>query len=103
VREQFQQDPLVFHDRFPVRTGAEALRATRLLRRGMAEIHTPLLVIHGTGDLVAHPRGSRELIARAAAADKTLRLYEGLYHECLSEPERDAVLADILAWLDARS
>jgi alpha-beta hydrolase superfamily lysophospholipase len=38
----------------------------------------------------------------AASADKTLRLYDGLYHEIFNEPERDAVLADVIAWLDAR-
>ncbi len=37
------------------------------------------------------------------SSDKTLKLYEGLYHEILNEPERLQVLADVVEWLDARS
>ena len=40
---------------------------------------------------------------RAASGDKTLKLYEGLYHEILNEPERQTVLDDLLSWLDDRS
>jgi acylglycerol lipase len=38
-----------------------------------------------------------------SSADKTLKLYEGLYHEILNEPERETVLADIVGWLDERT
>ncbi len=34
--------------------------------------------------------------------DKQLKLYEGLYHEILNEPERDQVMQDMIDWLDAR-
>ena len=69
----------------------------------MAEaIELPLLVLHGTGDLVVDPRGSRELHARARSTDKTVKLYEGLYHDLLHEPEKEQVMADLIEWLDAR-
>jgi len=98
----FEDDPLVFHGRFPVRTGAEILRALRRVRRRMEAVELPLLVFHGTGDMVTDPQGSRQLHARAGSADKTLRLYEGLYHDLLHEPERETVLDDLLDWLGAR-
>ena len=56
--------------------------------------------MHGTGDFATDPQGSRLLVVRAGSADKTLRLYTGLYHEVFSEPERDQVVADLLAWLE---
>jgi alpha-beta hydrolase superfamily lysophospholipase len=31
-----------------------------------------------------------------------LKAYKGLYHEIFNEPEHDAVLADVDAWLSAR-
>jgi alpha-beta hydrolase superfamily lysophospholipase len=40
---------------------------------------------------------------RAGSPDRTLRLYDGLYHELLNEPERRVVLGDVIAWLDART
>ncbi len=100
VVEEFRNDPLVFHGGFPVRTAAEILRAAGRLQTAAGHLTLPLLVLHGTGDRVTDPRGSRLLVARAGSTDKTLRLYPGLYHELLSEPEREQVLADLLAWLD---
>jgi acylglycerol lipase len=100
VVEAFRNDPLVFHGRFPVRTGAEILRAAKRIQTGVSRLGLPLLVLHGTGDVVTDPRGSRLLVARAGSANKTLRLYTGLYHEVFSEPEREQVVADLVAWVD---
>ena len=103
VVEAFRNDPLVFHGRFPVRSGAEILRAAKLVQNGAAALRLPLLILHGGGDYVTDPSGSRRLHERAASTDKTLHIYPGLYHEVFSEPERDQVLADLLAWLDAHA
>lgn len=102
VVAQFRTDPLVFHGRFPVRTGAEILRAAQQVQDAAGRIRLPLLVLQGTGDRVVDPQGSRLLHDRAASADKTLRLYPGLYHDLLHEPEREQVQADLIAWLDDR-
>jgi acylglycerol lipase len=102
VVAQVESDPLVFHGRIPSRTGAEILRAAHRLRSQLGEIELPLLVLHGTGDLLTDPEGSRELYARAKSADKTLRLYEGVHHDLLHEPEKCQVTADLIEWLDAR-
>jgi alpha-beta hydrolase superfamily lysophospholipase len=102
VVEAFKNDPLVFHDRFPVRTGAEILLAAKRIQLGLEQLRLPLLILHGTKDVVTDADGARLLAERAGSTDKTLRLYPGLYHEVFSEPEREQVLADLLAWLDAR-
>jgi alpha-beta hydrolase superfamily lysophospholipase len=31
-----------------------------------------------------------------------LNVYQGLYHEVFNEPERAAVLSDVVDWIDAR-
>jgi lysophospholipase len=41
--------------------------------------------------------------ARAGSVDRTLRMYDGLYHELFHEPEKGVVLGDVVAWLDART
>ena len=99
---QFGDDPLVFHGRFPVRSGAEILRAGDLARAQFEDVRAPLLILHGTADRVAAVEASQDLIERAEATDKTLRLYAGLFHEVLNEPEREQVLADLTQWLDRR-
>jgi alpha-beta hydrolase superfamily lysophospholipase len=98
-----RNDPLVFHGRFPARTGAEILQAASRLRSRMEAIELPFLLMHGTADLVTDVSGSRELHARARSTDKTLELYEGLYHDLLHEPEREQVTADLIEWLAARA
>jgi acylglycerol lipase len=102
VVAQAEADPLVFHGRFPVRTGAEILRAMQTAREGLESLWLPLLILQGTADRVTMMEGSQELYTRAGSSDKTLRLYEGLYHEVLQEPEREQVLADLIAWLKER-
>jgi alpha-beta hydrolase superfamily lysophospholipase len=103
VVRKFREDPLVFHGRFPVRTGAEILRAGEVARQRFAEVRVPLLILHGTADRVAVAEASQALYVQAEAADKQLRLYDGLYHEVLNEPEREQVLADLIAWVHART
>lgn len=102
VVDQFHRDPLVFHGRFPVRTGAEILHAADRVEGQMEAIRLPFLVLHGTGDAVADPEGSRLLYQRAGSTDKTLKLYDGLYHDLFHEPEKEQLTADVIEWLGAR-
>ena len=96
----YESDPLVHHGGIPARTGAELNRAMERIRHRMEALEVPLLIMHGTRDLLADPEGSRQLYERAESGDKDLRLYEGLYHEILNEPEKGQVLADMIDWLD---
>ena len=66
----------------------------------MESITLPLLVLHGSADRLADPEGSKSLYERAQSTDKTLKLYEGLYHEVMNEPEKEMVLGDIVAWME---
>ncbi len=56
---------------------------------------------------MAKPTASPRLRARAICSptsrstDKRLEIYPGLFHEIYNEPERDAVLDDLIGWFDA--
>ncbi|MBN2476545.1 MAG: lysophospholipase [Pirellulales bacterium] len=102
VVAQFRNDPLVFHDRFPVRIGAEILRAAAKVPTRAGAIRAPLLILQGTADRVVDPAGADRLEALAGSRDKTLLRYEGLYHDLLHEPEKAQVFADLIGWLDQR-
>jgi len=95
-------DQLVFTGAIRVRTGYEILRLTSYLQQHLQRVAVPLLVMHGADDLVTDPEGSRALYERASSADKSLRLYHGLLHDLLIEPEKDRVMDDIVAWLSRR-
>jgi alpha-beta hydrolase superfamily lysophospholipase len=100
VVRQFREDPLVFHGRFPVRTGAEILRAGEVVRQRFQEVRVPLLILHGTADRVATVDASRALYEQAQTDNKRLCIYDGLYHEVLNEPEREQVRADLIEWIE---
>lgn len=102
VVEEANTDPLNYHGRTLARTGAELLRASEHARSRLGELDTPFIVIHGTADLLATPEWSTRLYERASAADKTLKLYDGLYHETFNEPEKEKVLTDLGTWLGER-
>jgi acylglycerol lipase len=101
VVKHYDNDPLNYRGGTPARTGAEIVRATRRIQAQMEAITLPLLILHGTADRLTDIEGSKQLYARAASSDKTLKLYDGLYHEILNEPEKARVLEDIVQWLDA--
>ena len=99
----YESDPLVYRGRALAGTTGALIRAIRTIEAQMEAVTLPLLLLHGTADGLTDPEGSRRLHERAASADKTLKLYEGLYHEVLNEPEKERVLTDIVQWLDERT
>lgn len=101
--QAYETDPLVYRGPGHPASMAAGIRARRRIERDMEAISLPLLLLHGTGDLLTPPAGSEALFARAASKDKTLKLYDGLYHEVFNEPEQDEVLDDLVEWLGART
>jgi alpha-beta hydrolase superfamily lysophospholipase len=99
VVKAYDADPLVCHGRLPVRTVAELAAAIEVFPDSVGTITIPTLILYGTADGLCPPAGSVMLGERVGAGDKTVKAYDGLFHEILNEPERDVVLADIRAWL----
>lgn len=64
----------------------------------------PILLIAGTRDPVGeNGRGVRRLLAAYQAAGLecvSMKLYDGARHELVNETVREAVTADVIAWLD---
>jgi len=102
VVDAYVNDPLVYRGKITCRFGAEMLATLRKLPSEMPEINLPILIMHGTADRLCDPEGSRILYDQASSRDKTLKLYEGFYHEIFNEPGHKQVLADMEAWLAAR-
>jgi len=101
VVEKYDSDPLNYRGGVPARTGGEMNRIIKFIKANMEKITLPILIMHGTADRLAAPQGSKDLYARVQSTDKTLKLYEGFYHEILNEPEQGEVIADMVQWLDA--
>ncbi|XP_075096639.1 uncharacterized protein LOC107794937 isoform X2 [Nicotiana tabacum] len=95
-------DPLVFTGAIRVRTGYEILRITANLQQNLSSFTIPFLVLHGTDDAVTDPEASKKLYAEALSTDKNIKLYDGLLHDLLFEPEREEIMKEIIVWLSQR-
>ncbi|KAJ9678101.1 hypothetical protein PVL29_022864 [Vitis rotundifolia] len=95
-------DPLVYTGSIRVKTGYEILRISTYLQQNLSRLRVPFLVLHGAADNVTDPEASKKLHEEAASTDKRFKLYEGLLHDLLFEPEREAITQDIIEWLNCR-
>jgi acylglycerol lipase len=96
-------DPLILQKNGPVRTAAQLLRAMQRVQHNLQAFSAPVLILHGTADLLTNPEGSKKLFELAGSKDKTLKIYEGLVHDLVHEPEKARVIADITTWLESRT
>lgn len=99
----YDEDPLVFRGKVPVRTAAELLVSAERVSPRLPTLRLPLLVLHGGADAIATPAGANLVYEGAASVDKTLRVYGGLYHEIFNEPEKDSVLDDVVTWIETHT
>ena len=99
VVTDYLNDPLVFHGKTPARLAAELLKAMRRVAKEADKITLPLMVVQGGQDKLVDPDGAQMLYDKAGSKDKTLKIYEELYHELFNEPERARVLKDMETWL----
>jgi len=101
VVETYVNDPLVFHGKTPARLAAELLKAMLRVTAEADKISLPFIVVQGSEDKLVDPGGAQMLYDKAGSKDKTIKVYEGLYHEVFNEPERARVLKDVETWLAA--
>lgn len=101
VVKAYVDDPLV-HDRVTPRLVRFIVDAGREVLAAAPRWRLPTLLMWAGADRCVAPRGSEAFAAAAPAAVLQHQAWPGLFHEILNEPERDAVLARLTAWLSAQ-
>ncbi len=86
----------------PAQTSKVIIDAASRLNEEFPLIKLPVLILHGTDDKATNPGGSQFFYDNAGSTDKTLKLYEGHYHDLLNDVDKEVVMADINDWIDAR-
>lgn len=63
----------------------------------------PVLVVHGTEDMVCSVETAKQFIEKVPAEDKRISLYEGGYHELQNEPDgvKEKFVDECVAWAEA--
>ena len=103
VVEVMNNDPLIAHEVQPTKTVQQLVLADERLKAEMGTIKLPLLILHGTMDKATKPSGSQYFYDNASSQDKTIKLYEGHYHDLLNDVGKETVMNDIIDWLNSRN
>ena len=101
VVRNYINDPLV-HGVASTRFYTELIRAVSETLQGGNKLTIPCLVMVGTGDGIVDSPTTQEFFKTIASPDKTLKVYKGLYHEVLNEPDKQKLLDEINSWVSAR-
>lgn len=104
VVADYANDPLNAHGKVVARTLGEIVYFVEMLPAALPLVKLPLLVMHGRDDKLAGVAGSEMVVDRVSSKDKTLKIYDGLYHEVFNElpADRAVVLKDLTDWISAR-
>lgn len=98
VVSRFHDDPFCHRVMTP-RAYTEAMANLALLNAERERIRAPLfMALAGEDRIVSTPAADR--FAGTLTSNVTVRLYPGMYHNILHEPDRARVLGDLAPWLD---
>ena len=103
VVKAYNNDPLVFHGKITASISVGSLRAMQRVEEESVRISLPLFILQGSADRIVDPTGAKWLYDKVGSKDKTLKIYENLYHEVHNEPERTMMFNDLQSWLSTRT
>ena len=101
VGAAYAADPLVGR-RVSARWFTASLQAMHEAHANAAKLAVPTLMMAAGDDFLADTEATRRFAKNAPAAKVQLQVWDGLYHELLNAPEREAVLDRIRGWIEAR-
>jgi alpha-beta hydrolase superfamily lysophospholipase len=99
VVDAYVHDPLNYTGKLRARWGTELLKTMIRLQSKISELSLPILIMQGSADRISDPSSSTMLFDGVKSKDKSLKLYEGFYHEIFNDPERQQVFLDMETWL----
>jgi alpha-beta hydrolase superfamily lysophospholipase len=97
VVRAYLEDPLV-QRKITASLASEMLSAMKRTAAAAAAVRVPMLLLHGEGDRICPVAGSRNFFEQLKVTQRELHTYPGLRHEIFNEPERAAVLDDLIGW-----
>jgi acylglycerol lipase len=101
VVDAYVNDPLVYTGKITARLAAELLKTMQHVRESAHKIQKPVMIAQGSCDKLVDPSGAQLLYDLLGSRDKTIKSYDGLYHEIFNEPEHEQVLNDVKIWIEA--
>jgi acylglycerol lipase len=100
VVQAYINDPLVHTGKTTARLAAELLKTMQRVTAEAGKITLPVLILQGNADRLVAPDGAQMLYDTVRSSDKTIKIYDRLFHEVFNEPEHDQVLNDVATWVE---
>lgn len=99
VVENYRKDPLV-HGKISFSLFYSAMFAADIALENASALKVPLLLMHGSDDLICSQAGSREFASKTELAE--LKIWEGGLHELHNELFRQEVFSYLIKWINTR-
>jgi alpha-beta hydrolase superfamily lysophospholipase len=96
-------DPLIADESQPSKSMEQLVKADERLEKEFSKITLPVFILHGTNDKATKPSGSQFFYDNAGSTDKTIKFYEGHYHDLLNDLDKEIVMNDIISWVKNHS
>ncbi len=97
VIDAYIADPMV-HDKISVGLFQSMISAAEYSLSHATDLKIPVLLLHGSDDLITSPQGSRDFASKTNMAE--LKVWDGGYHELHNEIFKDEVFAYIINWIE---
>jgi acylglycerol lipase len=101
-KDLYARNPLSFGRNPRLATARELIKVTQMISNSLSSFDASFLVVHGKADRVTDPRLSQALYNECKSKDKTIHLYEGMWHGLTcTEPDEniDRVFSDATRWI----
>ena len=101
VVSAYKNDSLV-HDRVSARFFTELLAAMESVNQQASALNVPVLMQVAGEDYLVNADSSKHFFEKLTLQDKTLHVYDDMYHEMYNSPEdqKERALDDLETWLD---
>lgn len=98
--KKYKDDPLV-HDKISTMFFISVKTQGEWALANASKLRLPLLIFHGTGDLLTSYTASKEFVDNTSKEDVTLKLFDGAYHEIHNDLNQKDLFDLVTRWLDS--
>lgn len=100
--KNYEIDPLIYHGKMYAGSAWQMLKQIKSMNNKYSKISLPLLILHGTADKVANPKGAQVLFDNCSSSEKKLHWLESQKHEILKDTDKETTWKTIFDWIENR-
>jgi alpha-beta hydrolase superfamily lysophospholipase len=100
--EKYINDPLNYHGGTKAGLGLAMLNGINELKSQFIDFNYPVLIMHGEADKLTNPEGSKTFYNLCTSSDKTMKMWDGAFHEIFNEINKEDIIQYTAHWIKER-